>query len=1055
MCARQGVVMVVLLMYLCTWGAEAACYKNCNRNGFCNRWTECQCFDGYTGNDCSKRKCPLGPHMGDVASATDTAHALAECSGRGTCDRGSGLCQCLDGFEGQNCARSKCANGCSGMGDCINLRRAASEQDGIAFNHSTTYTLWDADIIYGCKCNPGQSGADCSQRICEVAPDTRVTDELLETVELTCVCDGACAGTVKFRVMGTIVKTWITPTTTASAFATALSTSPPIFGARARSSIVEVAASSSTDGTTYAGSTAICNADATTSTKIIFKKQADMQYINIYRNKFTNGDLSFKMKQTITCDGTGGAAGTFRLSYDEEFSDALTYSTTLGAVETALAAMSTVTSTGATVVTTSSTNPICTTSGSSTHTITMTADRAPLPLVELHSSVHASISGTVSTATATVLTTTSTDGRGAAVKLCSGTGLCDFSTGQCECPFGWERDAVYGGCGKPAYYNSDWHGIGRCPGLTSTALGAADLMKQKNVPFDRMFISVDPSEWALAAQAKSTLEYWYFAGGGDPVVNQTSRTLWATFSTDASAGHLALDEVDGYLYMVDMAAGASFIARASVALATAGDVADHSWFTLGSTVVSAMTLDPHWSRRRLYYSVIGTDPDAASGGIYYLPLDESSPSATSIGATQSMLVNPSGLALHFEEKALYFIDKAAYGDTKTAIKKCPLSDLTSCSIVNSFSAIDDATTTGGMSSLSLKFANNTAIWADTTSDSFFQVPVTNTDFSIPDGDDTKLRNQYLEYFAHKIADSAGLGFTDVEQIIQDYERNFVLFTDKETRKVYYIRSSFSNLDPFTKGEAWLGALNEAYLPVLNRMDTPVGIVLDKGLGPPYAFGDYTECYSRGRCSGKAGNFECQCYAGYYGDCQARSCPSGPAWFSEPRVTDSGHDSDKECSNAGLCDRKRGECSCFEGFQGAACERTVCSGLGEECTGRGRCRPMRELADKGRDAAGNPTTTISYGSKPHDASTWDAGRLQGCLPDYHNWGADEYTAYTIPAATGSGLEELVCPVGMNRRFDEATPMQLGDGVNNVAALTREVQTLTCTADGGDVHAHFPR
>ena len=28
------------------------------------------------------------------------------------------------------------------------------------------YELWDAEITYGCKCDPGYMGADCSQRYC-------------------------------------------------------------------------------------------------------------------------------------------------------------------------------------------------------------------------------------------------------------------------------------------------------------------------------------------------------------------------------------------------------------------------------------------------------------------------------------------------------------------------------------------------------------------------------------------------------------------------------------------------------------------------------------------------------------------------------------------------------------------------------------------------------------------------------------------------------------------------------------------------------------------------
>lgn len=39
----------------------------------------------------------------------------------------------------------------------------------------------------------------------------------------------------------------------------------------------------------------------------------------------------------------------------------------------------------------------------------------------------------------------------------------------------------------------------------------------------------------------------------------------------------------------------------------------------------------------------------------------------------------------------------------------------------------------------------------------------------------------------------------------------------------------------------------------------------------------------------------------------------------------------ECSSAGICNRKRGECECFEGYTGAACQRKTCK---DDCNGRG-------------------------------------------------------------------------------------------------------------------------
>lgn len=43
---------------------------------------------------------------------------------------------------------------------------------------------------------------------------------------------------------------------------------------------------------------------------------------------------------------------------------------------------------------------------------------------------------------------------------------------------------------------------------------------------------------------------------------------------------------------------------------------------------------------------------------------------------------------------------------------------------------------------------------------------------------------------------------------------------------------------------------------------------------------------------------------------------------------------------GLCNRVTGECDCFDGFSGAACERSGCP---DDCSGHGRCVNMKALA----------------------------------------------------------------------------------------------------------------
>lgn len=50
------------------------------------------------------------------------------------------------------------------------------------------------------------------------------------------------------------------------------------------------------------------------------------------------------------------------------------------------------------------------------------------------------------------------------------------------------------------------------------------------------------------------------------------------------------------------------------------------------------------------------------------------------------------------------------------------------------------------------------------------------------------------------------------------------------------------------------------------------------------------------------------------------CPFGTAWADKAYAPDVAHQS-AECSNAGICDRSSGNCKCFPGFTGNACQRS--------------------------------------------------------------------------------------------------------------------------------------
>jgi len=99
----------------------------------------------------------------------NTAHYYMECSNKGICDRVSGTCTCIEGYEGSACQRASCpsssAGVCSGHGTCQTIKTLAS------WDFNNIYDLWDEHSTMGCYCDGGYSGPDCSERICKYGVD--------------------------------------------------------------------------------------------------------------------------------------------------------------------------------------------------------------------------------------------------------------------------------------------------------------------------------------------------------------------------------------------------------------------------------------------------------------------------------------------------------------------------------------------------------------------------------------------------------------------------------------------------------------------------------------------------------------------------------------------------------------------------------------------------------------------------------------------------------------------------------------------------------------------
>ena len=190
----RGTIASVSVLLLSGPLSCLGCPNKCSRNGECNSQSICECFDGFSGGDCSIRLCPSGHAFSDMAEITDTAHKNAVCSGRGTCV--SGTCRCDAGFTGTACERTKCHLNCNYHGQCVSMRHLAETTR----NHESkqyTYSNWDADKLYGCVCDLGYAGFDCSLQVCPSGDDPLTTSDTAQEIQLIkCIADNTSGGRI-------------------------------------------------------------------------------------------------------------------------------------------------------------------------------------------------------------------------------------------------------------------------------------------------------------------------------------------------------------------------------------------------------------------------------------------------------------------------------------------------------------------------------------------------------------------------------------------------------------------------------------------------------------------------------------------------------------------------------------------------------------------------------------------------------------------------------------------------------------------------------------------
>jgi len=132
------------------------------------------------------------------------------------------------------------------------------------------------------------------------------------------------------------------------------------------------------------------------------------------------------------------------------------------------------------------------------------------------------------------------------------------------------------------------------------------------------------------------------------------------------------------------------------------------------------------------------------------------------------------------------------------------------------------------------------------------------------------------------------------------------------------------------------------------------------------------CSGHGECGA---NDKCKCYNRINGepawteaDCSGRTCPTSSAWVAHIAGANDAHPV-VECSAKGKCDRDKGECQCFQNYEGIACERTVCP---NDCSKAGVCYTQKKLASE---------ASTTY------ATPWDAEKHVGCVCDLGRRGPD--------------------------------------------------------------------
>lgn len=142
----------------------------------------------------------------------------------------------------------------------------------------------------------------------------------------------------------------------------------------------------------------------------------------------------------------------------------------------------------------------------------------------------------------------------------------------------------------------------------------------------------------------------------------------------------------------------------------------------------------------------------------------------------------------------------------------------------------------------------------------------------------------------------------------------------------------------------------------------------------------------------------------------------------------------ECSNQGSCDRSTGECKCFDGYGGRACNRATCP---SDCSGNGRCMTVKDLSTKNPNRlsiSGSTTQGSSFVATSADAVGSVSPGDRVYLGEQTTF--DEANLYSVGQVSLSGFV-IMPPARRSLRFGttlyHAANYNLWDADKNMACL----------------------